>query len=403
MSVGYDLKGIQSNKVDGFINDMKQAANTAEWKSDLCYLRGHLTEFGCLTLEDIDQIEERDCISDTITLSTMHGCESSEIEQIATYLLRVKKLNTYIKMNPTLVGKEMVQTIFHTKGYTNLEFEDEIFDQDITLDMAEQIIRSCQTVATQGQKEFGIKLTNTFPVKVTNQELDASQMYLSGPPLYPIAINAANLISKRFQGKLPISYSGGADEANILELFEAGFCCITVSSLLLKPGGYKNLTKLIKKAEGMSKKDQMDEIVLDALAITAINDSKYNNKKSIKFERKLEYSILCAKCNNCVDVCPNRANILVETENKKMVFHLDSLCNECGSCACECILGHRPYFEKFTIFEEAEAFSHSRNPGVLYQNGIQRYRVPVTEGEMTDNIYQLIRAGIIKGRIGYEL
>jgi putative selenate reductase len=153
----------------------------------------------------------------------------------------------------------------------------------------------------------------------------------------------------------------------------------------------------------MSKKDQMDEIVLDTLAITAINDSKYNNKKSIKFERKLEYSILCAKCNNCVDVCPNRANILVETENKKMVFHLDSLCNECGSCACECILGHRPYFEKFTIFEEAEAFSHSRNPGVLYQNGIQRYRVPVTEGEMTDNIYQLIRAGIIKGRIGYEL
>jgi putative selenate reductase len=104
-----------------------------------------------------------------------------------------------------------------------------------------------------------------------------------------------------------------------------------------------------------------------------------------------------------VDVCPNRANVLLETENKKVVLHLDGLCNECGSCACECILGHRPYIEKFTIFEEKEAYEHSINPGVFYQKGIQRYRENGVEGEKPDDIYQLILTGIQKGRIGYEL
>ncbi|VDY35730.1 putative selenate reductase subunit YgfK [Morganella morganii] len=45
---------------------------------------------------------------------------------------------------------------------------------------------------------------------------------MSGRALFPLSINVAALLSRHFDGKLPISYSGGASKFNIRDIFESG-------------------------------------------------------------------------------------------------------------------------------------------------------------------------------------
>ena len=45
-------------------------------------------------------------ISDTLTLSTFHGCPPEEIEAIARYLLAEVGLAVVVKLNPTLLGRD---------------------------------------------------------------------------------------------------------------------------------------------------------------------------------------------------------------------------------------------------------------------------------------------------------
>lgn len=63
--------------------------------------------------------------------------------------------------------------------------------------------------------EFGVKITNTFPVDVTRNELPSEEMYMSGKALFPLSISLAAKLSAEFCRKLRISYSGGADIINI--------------------------------------------------------------------------------------------------------------------------------------------------------------------------------------------
>ena len=107
ISVGYDLEGIKSEKVNTFIESMKNAADTETFKVCKQYLLDHVSEFKHVTAEDIEAI--RPDICNSVTLSTLHGCPPQEIERIATYLLTEKKLNTFIKCNPTLLGYEFAR------------------------------------------------------------------------------------------------------------------------------------------------------------------------------------------------------------------------------------------------------------------------------------------------------
>ena len=64
------------------------------------------------------------------------------------------------------------------------------------------------------------------------------------------------------------------------------------------------------------------------------------SKKAILKESKdaaneSERCLTCNKvCENCVDVCPNRANISIKVPGMAMnqVIHVDYMCNECGNC-----------------------------------------------------------------------
>jgi len=397
MSVGYDLAGIQSAKVDYFLEHMKHAAGTAEWQRDVQFLTDHLDWFENVGRRDLEELS--DCISNTATLSTMHGCKSSEIEEIAAYLIEKKDISTIIKLNPTLIGKRQIDFLFNEHGYDDLTYDPDIFDKDITLQMAVDIIRNLQACAEKCGKAFGVKLTNTFPVLATNQELSGKEMYLSGPPLFALSIKTAAVLAEKTGGRVPVSYSGGADAGNIRAVLETGMCPVTVSSVLLKPGGYRNLTLLQKKAEGYAAKKQLDIEALKALAEQAVSDAGYHSKHIRSFDRAEQYSAFCAKCRNCVDVCPNRANIRIESENGPRIIHRDRLCNECGNCAYFCILGHVPYLEKFTVFENEEDFYHSKNDGILYTAAKKIRRYHGTEGNVPEELFQLIRTAYKKGSL----
>ncbi len=73
-------------------------------------------------------------------------------------------------------------------------------------------------------------------------------------------------------------------------------------------------------------------------------------------------------CENCVDVCPNRANIAIEAKGTQIV-HIDKLCNECGNCEMFCPYASAPYKDKFTLFADEYSFDNSENEGFLILPG----------------------------------
>ena len=70
-------------------------------------------------------------------------------------------------------------------------------------------------------------------------------------------------------------------------------------------------------------------------------------------------------CGNCTDVCPNRANVLIEVPELELlqILHVDYMCNECGNCRSFCQYAGAPYKDKFTLFATEEDMEDSTNNG----------------------------------------
>lgn len=238
MSVGYDLEGIKTKKIDDYIEGMKNAENTPIWKECMAYAEG---------LSDEDKAFAKTIsarVSDSITLSTLHGCPPQEIERIASYLINEKGLNTYIKCNPTLLGYEYARKTLDDLGFDYIAFDDHHFNEDLQFSDAVPMLQRLQKQADDKALSFGVKLTNTFPVDVKAGELPSEEMYMSGRALYPLSLSVAEKLTEAFDGKLRISYSGGADYHNIKSLFDAGIWPITMATTMLKPGGYQRLAQI---------------------------------------------------------------------------------------------------------------------------------------------------------------
>lgn len=252
MSVGYDLKGIQSEKIDTFIETMKEAKDTEEWKRSIQWLKDNLHRFSRVSLADVEAIPSR--ILNSVTVSTLHGCPPQEIESIATYLMKEKHLNTFVKCNPTLLGYETAREIMDSMGYDYVAFGDFHFRDDLQFaDAVPMLERLCRLGEAEGLT-FGVKITNTFPVDVTRGELPSEEMYMSGKSLCALSLSVAHKLSEAFDGKLRISYSGGADYFNIDRIFGLGIWPITVATTLLKPGGYQRDIQLAEKLAAMEYK-----------------------------------------------------------------------------------------------------------------------------------------------------
>ena len=164
MSVGYDLKGIQSPKVDAYIEGMKDASGTEVWQECMDWALANLDRF-----EKVDEAYVRGItphVSNSITESTLHGCPPDEIERIATYLITEKNLNTYVKCNPTLLGYEFARKTLDGLGYDYIQFDDHHFREDLQWEDAVPMFHRLMQRTGERGLEFGVKITNTFPVDV---------------------------------------------------------------------------------------------------------------------------------------------------------------------------------------------------------------------------------------------
>ena len=242
MSVGYDLAGIRSEKINAFIDGMTEAKDTDAFRECIGWARANLHRFRNVDEAYVLGISSR--ISCSITESTLHGCPPEEIERIATYLITEKHLNTYIKLNPTLLGYEFARKRLDSLGFGYVCFDDRHFREDLQWKDAVPMLERLTALAGEKGLEFGVKLTNTFPVDVTRGELPSEEMYMAGRSLFPLTIHLAAKISETFAGKLRISYSGGADIRNAAALFRAGIWPITMATTILKPGGYRRLSQI---------------------------------------------------------------------------------------------------------------------------------------------------------------
>ena len=281
MSVGYDFEGITSSKIDSFINNMCSASGNPFFNKCLDHLKKNIKMFKNVTEEDIDNLDT--VISNSITLSTLHGCPPEEIEKISLYFLKEKKIHTYVKCNPTLLGFDFTRNILDNMGYSYMDFDDTHFKQDLKYPDAVSLIRSLQEAAEEENLDFGVKITNTFPVKASRGELPSEFMYMSGRALYPLSLNTASKLSDEFDGNLPISFSGGIDFFNIKELFKTGVMPITAATTILKPGGYERFKQLSEEIEeDLSGPFRgVDEIHLKKMADNAANEERH--KKGYRY------------------------------------------------------------------------------------------------------------------------
>ncbi len=279
MSVGYNLEGILKDNVQWFFDKMNNCSKELQEK---------IEEIRSIYPE-IDKINIPSKISDNITLSTMHGCPANEIESIAKYLLEKKGLHTFVKLNPTLIGPQKLREILNKKMKFKTNVPDQAFEHDLKYPDALNIIKSLQKTAKEKNLEFGLKLTNTLESANIKDVFgdDVDMMYMSGRALHPISINVAAKLQEEFKGELQLSFSAGADAFNIADILKCGFKTVTVSSDLLKPGGYMRLNQYIENLDNElknKKANNLNEFILYEAKKTDIKDAALANLKKYASE-----------------------------------------------------------------------------------------------------------------------
>ena len=313
MSVGYNLDDIKKKDTDTFIECMKDATKHPIFNECKEYLKAHVNEFKNFKADDIDKIPSRVC--DSVTESTLHGCPPAEIERIAMYLMEEKGLNTFIKCNPTLLGYERARKILDDMGFTYVAFTDSHFLTDLQWNDAVVMLKRLMEYADKKGLTFGVKLTNTFPVDVTRNELPSNEMYMSGKSLFALSIKVAEMLSTEFNGKLKIAYSGGADAFNIDKLINIGIWPVTVATTILKPGGYDRFyqmaEKIMSNISAMVSFNGVDVPKVKALSEDCKKD-RHLVKKSLRFKQnkiKIKNPLTDCFMAPCSNTCPINQDI----------------------------------------------------------------------------------------------
>ena len=234
MSVGYDLHGIQSARVLDFIAGMRDASAIVD------RLRGEIPD-RFRHLRDLDYPTK---LSDTITLSTFHGCPPDEIEKIMAFLMRELGVHAIVKFNPMLLGPERARELLHDRlGYDDLRIPDSAFERDTRWEQAVGFVERLGALAEEVGVGFGAKFSNTMIVENTRGFLapGVEEVYLSGQPLHILAIHLVQQFRGQFGDRYPISFAAGVDRGNYPDAVALGLVPITVCTDLLRKGGYGRL------------------------------------------------------------------------------------------------------------------------------------------------------------------
>ncbi len=310
MSVGYDLEGIKDKKVDDFIENLKDASQNPFFLKCKSELKEMIVAKEIPDISNPDFVEMiSPKISNSITLSTMHGCPPEEQQNICKYLLTEKKLHTFLKMNPTLLGYDFVKNTFEKLGFSQITLKEESFTEDMQYPDAVQMLKILRKLAEKENLDFGVKLSNTLAVVNDQGILPTDEMYMSGRALFPLTINLVRKLSAEFDGNLAISFSGGANLRNIKDILECGIRPITMATELLKPGGYsrlKQIAELLEENFTDSFPDKIDQEKLDRLAKNISSDPKYwkatKSDASMKIKKNLpRFDCFVAPCK---EACP---------------------------------------------------------------------------------------------------
>ncbi len=238
MSVGYELEGIRSERVQEFVASIRNAKDALPAAVDAV----------ARAWPGVRDVEVPSSISDHVTLSTMHGCPPAEIEKIALYLLQELGVHTWVKLNPTLLGPERLRGLLNeTLGY-GIEVPDAAFGHDPRFEDALPMVKRLAAAARAVGREFGVKLSNTLEVVNHRPVFPAGEkmMYLSGRALHPLTLTLAKLVDDELDGSVPISFCGGADAWSFADLVADGLTPVTVCTDLLKPGGYARLAQYLE-------------------------------------------------------------------------------------------------------------------------------------------------------------
>ncbi len=348
MSVGYNLEGILKDNVQRFFTKMNDCSHDKHHKLEV------LEQF----YPEVMRIEIPDRISDNVTLSTMHGCPSDEIEKIANYLIEDKKLHTTIKLNPTLIGAKKLREILNEKSSFKTKVPDIAFEHDLKYTDAVNIIRNLQKSAIENKVDFGVKLTNTLE-SINNKNIfdrNEKMMYMSGRALHPISMTLAGKLQNDFLGELDISFSGGADCFNIPDIISTGLSPITVCTDILKPGGYGRFVQYIENLR----------IEFNLLKAKSIND--FIIKKSNQSNNELKAAAL-ENLNTYIEnlkgnqLYKNNNFTFPDIKTKRELSNFDCIKAPCrGTCPAGQDVPSYMYFVSQGKFREAWDIIMKNNP-----------------------------------------
>ena len=398
MSVGYDLKGIQSSEIRDWIESMKNP------KKHIDEIRNEIpNEFA--KYKDLDYPTE---VSSSVTLSTFHGCPADEIESISRFLMTEMGIDVVVKMNPTLLGKERVDKLLHeVMEYNEIKTEQKFFDSDMQFEQAIDMVGRLEDTAKTEGRHFGVKFSNTLIV-VNHRSYfeDEEVMYMSGKPLHVITMNLVDRFRGAIGGALPISFSAGIDQHNFSDAVSMGLVPVTVCTDLLLPGGYGRMSKYLKNlSENMTEKGvkNIEEFILnssdksanreDAVIVNTESvvekvtaDIRYRSEKNSMEPKKIGSKLHlfdCINCDKCIPVCPNVSNFYIEVnpdeiaysllryngseveeipggtliiEKQHQIANYADFCNECGNCDVFCPEDGGPFIEKPRFFSSPETF-----------------------------------------------
>jgi putative selenate reductase len=394
MSVGYNLEGIRSPRVSAWIQSMKNAAAIIDELR--ASLDGPFTAYRDLPFSSR--------ISDTLTLSTFHGCPAGEIEGIVNHLLTEMDVHVCVKLNPTMLGREGVEHLLHdVLGYHEIQCHPDAFAHDLQFSEAVDLIPRLDAAARAHGRHFSVKFSNTLVVKNHKSYFKDDVMYLSGPPLHVITMNLVKKFRERMGASIPISFSAGIDAHNFAGAVAMNLVPVTTCTDLLRPGGYSRLVRYLENlgaamrdvgaanvpefiARYRGQDDPTGLLNTPLIVDEATHNRYYTWERNKGVPRKIGSNLWfydCINCDKCVPVCPNDANFtfepavdvvpydnfeltpagirrvpggLLKLIRPHQLANWADACNECGNCDVMCPENGAPFVSKPRFFSSYDTY-----------------------------------------------
>lgn len=405
MSIGYDLAGIQSEKVVRFIRGM----------IDACQSVARLREQIPRWLAPLRDLDYPTAVSRSITLSTFHGCPANEIERICAFLLMELNVHVIVKMNPPMLGRERLEhLLYDVMGYHDVRVNQKAYTSGLQFDESLEVCGRLTRLAKSRGLRFAAKFSNTLEVENNRNFFQPTEklMYLSGAPLHVITLTLAGEFRKAMGAEFPISFSAGVDRRNFANLVACGFVPITTCTDLLKTGGYGRLPPYLHELQSQMERvgaRTIDDFVLDSrgqrvaaggdpvqagflntpmIVAEAQADPRYRAAQNRGVPKKIDSHLVtfdCITCDKCVPVCPNDANFTYHTGETQLTYrdikvrsdgslspvgeqrefalaqaeqiaNFADYCNHCGNCDTFCPEYDGPYLKKPNFYGSRQAF-----------------------------------------------